>query len=1200
MSDFHRKKTLIDRLVRDHANRDSTRTDLHSAITRHKVGSGGCVEISEETDWEVGNLIDGKYEILEILGTGGMSVVYRILHREWDIELAVKTPFIQAAGDPLIKERFMREAQTWVDLGQHLNIVQCWYARELGGIPRLFMDFMGGGSLKDWIRQGRIGKCDWPEIIDVALQAAAGLEYAHQHGIVHRDIKPGNLLMTQDGIVSVTDFGIVKIAGLEDIGCAASAKNSLRRKSGLTRTGEFMGTPEYGSPEQWGDASRACPRTDIYALGIVLYELCCGRRPFDEGKEDDKEYDIILRHINTPPPHPWEFNREIPECLAKLILKCLSKKPEKRPSDMTEFRSELKKIHQNCTEKPYQRSDPHVTSPRADNLNNKAVSFYDMGRKKDAISTLQEALRLDPLHPDALFNKTLLEWREGLIDDLKACQSFTAVSHDTKTALYLASMHLERTDADESLSVLRTAFSLPGTKDSSRYWRALGDTLMCLGRYQAAAKAYGKTLSLSPGDKYCQTSLEMAVNNVKINDSGELLFPWSRLLVEFGSHDSDITAISLTADSRTIITGDDKGAICLWDLRTGKLKRTWDLQGGSVNSLSCSQNGVLLCVSQDSGPLLMSLDDKSCTVRLINPEIKANCAIYLKERQFVISGGADGLIHLYDCKKKATSALPAMHSHPVTALAVSSDERFVLSGSSDGMLDYWDIWSGLCLGAVFGHEGGVNRIVLTPDGCFALTCGNDCNLKLWDLAAEECVTVFKGHTGQVLSLGITPDGQYAVSCGTENQLRIWELASGRCLRTMWSGTALAGMAISVNGLFAVTSGNRRNLCLWVIQAGTRSGRCTLHVCRPPTREILEQNGQSFHALMAQALERCESGELHKAYGILASARTVEGYGRDPEAMALNTTIANCLGLSGLRKFWSAFTLINQDSPILAACISDDNRFAVTIDSAGLLCFWDVLSQTMIKVLSQDCSESGGVLLTADTRLAIAVDRSGGIQVWDLLSEKRHSSLSTKSSTLPFIALSSCGEMLLSANQSGGLILWNLEAKTAVRNIPGKGKPIRSLAIDRQEGSAFGAEDKFILAWKMPSLQQFLIIGPFSGSIEHIFAVREKILASTDNARLYAIDTAVKPPAVNETIHSTRITASRLTSDGRFAFFGDAEGCVLRWDTRGTGGTVLMEKCQPPVHCLGLSADNRYLFASGGDMVLRFWELDWDIVEKTIV
>jgi serine/threonine protein kinase len=127
--------------------------------------------VAGENEWKIGSIIDGKYEVLDMLGRGAMGIVYKVRHREWDLDLAVKMPLSHLLANPEFKARFTLEAQTWVDLGLHPNIVQCWYVRELAGIPRVFMDYLEGGSLKDWIKQGKVSPGEWAMILDLVIQA---------------------------------------------------------------------------------------------------------------------------------------------------------------------------------------------------------------------------------------------------------------------------------------------------------------------------------------------------------------------------------------------------------------------------------------------------------------------------------------------------------------------------------------------------------------------------------------------------------------------------------------------------------------------------------------------------------------------------------------------------------------------------------------------------------------------------------------------------------------------------------------------------------------------------------------------------------------------------------------------------------------------------------------------------------------------
>jgi serine/threonine protein kinase len=164
--------------------------------------------------WKPGDVILDLYEVREVFTSGGRGLVYRVYHRGWKIDLAVKCPrteFFQSEQD---KADFEHEAETWVKLGLHPHLATCHYVRRLNGIPRVFAEYVSGGSLAEWIRSRKLyagGPTRALErILDIAIQFAWGLQHAHELGLVHRDVKPGNVLMTSDGIAKVTDFGMAK------------------------------------------------------------------------------------------------------------------------------------------------------------------------------------------------------------------------------------------------------------------------------------------------------------------------------------------------------------------------------------------------------------------------------------------------------------------------------------------------------------------------------------------------------------------------------------------------------------------------------------------------------------------------------------------------------------------------------------------------------------------------------------------------------------------------------------------------------------------------------------------------------------------------------------------------------------------------------------------------------------------------------
>jgi len=165
-------------------------------------------------EWEEGQTILDLYEVKQVHTGGGMGLVYKVHHKNWNMDLAVKSPRADYFKTEAQKENFIKECETWINLGLHPNIVSCYYVRTLGGIPRVFAEYVEGGSLKDWIDHKKLyeeGKDKVLErILDIAIQFAWGVQYAHEQGLIHQDVKPANVMMTVDGTVKATDFGLTK------------------------------------------------------------------------------------------------------------------------------------------------------------------------------------------------------------------------------------------------------------------------------------------------------------------------------------------------------------------------------------------------------------------------------------------------------------------------------------------------------------------------------------------------------------------------------------------------------------------------------------------------------------------------------------------------------------------------------------------------------------------------------------------------------------------------------------------------------------------------------------------------------------------------------------------------------------------------------------------------------------------------------
>jgi serine/threonine protein kinase len=259
----------------------------------------------------------GNYRIVEKLGEGGMGVVYKGVDIGLDRPVAIKVLSPEFSHNPELVQRFQAEAKAQAYLS-HFNLATLYAFLADGGNAVMVMEFVDGETFAQMI--ARRGPIPAEEAIPLFKQALLGIGTAHRMGVVHRDIKPSNLMLNKNGIVKVMDFGIAKIMGAR----------------GMTRTGIHVGTVAYMSPEQIQNRSVDI-RSDIYALGVTLYEMLSGRLPF----EADNDFQIMHDHVHTPPPSPRRFYPYIPEGVENVVLKALAKQPDERLQSVEEFGAAL-------------------------------------------------------------------------------------------------------------------------------------------------------------------------------------------------------------------------------------------------------------------------------------------------------------------------------------------------------------------------------------------------------------------------------------------------------------------------------------------------------------------------------------------------------------------------------------------------------------------------------------------------------------------------------------------------------------------------------------------------------------------------------------------------------------------------------------------------------------------------------------------
>lgn len=789
-------------------------------VAAPSVADVDSLPLGPDSDRRTPRPVIPDYEILHEVGRGGMGVVYKARQKNLNRIVAVKMILAGRHAGAQDRERFRREALAVAAL-KHPHIVQIFDVGEADGHPYLVLEYVEGGSLAQ--RLGRQQR-PWPAPAAARLveTLARAMAYAHAQGVIHRDLKPGNILLeVGTDLPKVTDFGLAK-----------RLDETLPTEG--TKTGAVIGTPAYIAPEQAaGNSRQVGAAADIYSLGAILYELLTGRPPF----LGETPLQTLFQVIHDDPVPPKRLQPDVPRDLETICLKCLEKRPAKRYASAADLADDLGR---------FLRGEPVLARPLS--AWGRAVKW---ARRHPALTVVAAVCLLATLALVATLSVAYARVREAVItkeqEARSAWEARQKEAEARREAERLAEENLaarrqaERQNQElqrEAERTRRAAYALQLThvaalceRDPRRARDLLDDPRRCPPDLRDFTWAYLRRLCQREERVYTEHQGE-PLSAVAYSPSGMLVatagqagpvrvwdprsgHTWAVLVGNRGP----VRAVAFSPDGGTVATAGADGAIRLWELPLDVIaaaRRTLPFNPFLRRPVA----GVDLSRPLSLDPVMTLTDGH---------EGDANGLAFSPDGRWLVSGGEDGVLCWWDLSGwKPSQPLVAAAggpgawlatrdaarrsgspvrlarsfdagSGPIRSLACDAAGRFVVSGGADGSARVWTAAGDSQVVALGRHTADVRAVAVSPNGRLVATANNGSTpvIRLLDPDTRRDVRRLSGHTAAVYSLAFSPDGELLASGGFDKSVRVWGVQDGRERGLLWGHEAsVTGVAFA--------------------------------------------------------------------------------------------------------------------------------------------------------------------------------------------------------------------------------------------------------------------------------------------------------------------------------------------------------------------------------------------------------------------
>jgi WD40 repeat protein/serine/threonine protein kinase len=976
-----------------------------------------------------------------------------------------------------------------------------------------------------------LGSQYWQSVARVGVQVADALAHAAGQGVLHRDIKPANLLLDETGNVWVTDFGLAKADTDGD---------------DLTRTGDIVGTLRYLAPKRFNGQGDL--RSDVYSLGLTLYELLALRPAFDEPDRNK----LVKQVMHDEPARPRKLNRAVPRDLETVVLKAIARDPAHRYQSPAALADDLKRF---VEDRPVK------------------------ARRTNAAEKLWRWCRRNPL-PASLV--------AGIVGVFLA--GFAGVFWQWRVAKQRTRDAREALEAKENEGAQRQLAEGKARESRQRLIQlhvANGTRLLEEGDLLDALPWLTEALALEQGDRAREERHRVRIAAV-LGQAPRLVRLWH--------HDHEVEHVAFSPDGRRIVTASKDHTARVWDVRTGaavspplrhghlvwkaafspdgrrvvtaghdRTARVWEVRSGQAVGPPLPHNGPVVDASfgPDGRWVVTACTDG--TARLWDaatgaprtPPLKHASWLYSvsfsPDGRHVVTASNDHTARVWDAATGRPTAPPLRHAAAVRSAAFSPDGRRVVTASEDRTARQWDAATSQPAGPPLEHGDRVLRAVFSPDGRYVSTCSDDATARVWDAATGGAVTAPMKHRNSVRSASFSPDGRYVVTVSHDHTARVWEAATGEPVTPpLRHGWLVSSACFSPDGRRVVTASADWTVRLWDI-AGRVPAPLTV------------RHGQNVYCTAFS-----------------------------PDGRSLVTASSDSTA-----RVWSALSgkpvtgLLRHGAAVRHACFSADGRRVVTASGDRTARVWDAATG---RALIPPLKHHGGVVLATfspDGNRVLTASADGAAQIWEAHTGRPLGPRLQHRERLFAAAFSADGRRVVTASGDGTARVWDA-ATGAPRTPPLQHRgPVEAASFSPDGRRVVTASaDYSARVWDAETG------APLTAPLRHGAGVAaasfspdgRRVVTGSRRGTARVWDAATGAPVTPLLNHGRGQIRVSFSPDGRRLATGGGDYDARVWDAA-TG-----EALGPPlrhrgwVHHLAFSPDGRRLATACQDEAARVWHL----------